>query len=235
MPRPAAREVEALLLRAAQSAFAPADHSARQSGIVRLEWSAERDTPNARPRLGFSTRARGPTVRHWRAGVATALHLGPGARGGAKAISIPEVEAARTEMRERGLDEMLLFDAEGRLVEGARSNLLWTDAEANVPSERGTAGTQTRGETPPPLPPLRTPLAELGAVSGLGLEVLCDARLPIRFGICTRQAIARAGELLAVNAVRGVVPITELDGQPIGTGAPGAWARKLAVWFGQAS
>ena len=36
---------------------------------------------------------------------------------------------------------------------------------------------------------------------------------------------------MAVNVVRGVVPITELDGKPICGGEPGVWGQRLQRFF----
>ena len=38
----------------------------------------------------------------------------------------------------------------------------------------------------------------------------------------------RVSELIAVNAVRGAKPITALDDNPVGNGAPGPWSERLA-------
>ena len=32
-----------------------------------------------------------------------------------------------------------------------------------------------------------------------------------------------------MNAVRGALPITRLEGRPVGDGKPGPWARRLAA------
>jgi branched-subunit amino acid aminotransferase/4-amino-4-deoxychorismate lyase len=42
-----------------------------------------------------------------------------------------------------------------------------------------------------------------------------------------RAALARAREIVALNAVRGAVPVVRLDGAPVGTGAPGPFAAQL--------
>ena len=45
----------------------------------------------------------------------------------------------------------------------------------------------------------------------------------------SRETLHAARELVAVNAVRGARPITELDGRPVGNGRPGPLARQLAL------
>jgi hypothetical protein len=39
---------------------------------------------------------------------------------------------------------------------------------------------------------------------------------------------ATAAEIIALNAVRGALPITRLEGRPVGGGKPGPWPRRLA-------
>jgi len=108
------------------------------------------------------------------------------------------------------VDEVLLFDAKGLLVEGSRSNLLWVTREGRLYG-----------------PPL-----SLGAVEGLGLQVLREAGHEIGEANAQHEDLLEAREILAVNAVRGVMPIVELDGRPVGHGRVGTTAHVLNSAFG---
>ncbi|MBK7951078.1 MAG: aminotransferase class IV [Deltaproteobacteria bacterium] len=176
----------------------------RGGGIVRIEWSG------AEPRLSASTRPLGAEPGTWRAITARALHPGPAARAGTKALDVPAWDAARAERSAAGVEESLLFDGAGRLVEGSRTNLV-------VVTEEGLCLTPARG---------------LGPVEGLGLELAREAVPAIveTLGI-DRRTLARARELVAVNAVRGAVAIVELDGSPVGDGRSGPLAQRLRVVF----
>lgn len=176
----------------------------RGDGIVRIEWSSVGN------RLSASTRSLGAEPETWRAITTRALHPGPAAHAGTKALDVPAWDAARAEWSAAGVDESLLFDGAGRLVEGSRTNLV-------VVTEEGFCLTPARG---------------LGPVEGLGLEVAREAVTAIveTLGI-DRRTLARARELVAVNAVRGAVAIVELDGQAIGDGRSGPLAQRLRALF----
>ena len=116
---------------------------------------------------------------------------------------------AGDEARERGVDEVLLVDAEGYLVEGSRSNVVVVDRDGS----------------------LATPDLARGGVEGVGLEVLRERMPEIRVRHLPASGLAAASELVAVNAIRGPRPIVELDGRPVGDGQPGPGAARLAAAF----
>jgi branched-subunit amino acid aminotransferase/4-amino-4-deoxychorismate lyase len=174
-----------------------------ESGIVRIE--AQRSAHGAGVSLLATTRPLGPESDSWSAITSPIGHHGPSVHSGAKLTQQKAYEEARAASRKSAVDEALLFDGSGHLVEGARSNLLIVDR----------AGT------------LATPDLALGAVAGIALEILsaCVAEL----GVATfdKSDVINARELIAVNAVRGAISITELDGRNIGGGASGPWAKRL--------
>lgn len=184
----------------------------RGDGLVRIEWSAAAAAARAGaatpivPRLTATTRPLGADPEVWRAITASAIHPGPGARAGTKALALPAWDAARAEREAAGVDEALLFDGAGRVVEGSRTNLVVVTAE-------GFRLTPARG---------------LGPVEGLGLEWVREAVGGIveSLGIDRRDLLG-AREVLAVNAVRGAVAIVELDGEAIADGRPGPLAKRL--------
>jgi D-alanine transaminase len=91
-------------------------------------------------------------------------------------------------------------------VEGARTNLVVVDREG----------------TP------RTPPLARGAVSGVGLELLRELAPTVIEADVSRADLESARELIAINSVRGAVPVVQLDGTPVGDGTPGAVAAHLA-------
>lgn len=181
----------------------------RNDGVLRIEWSREGD---ATARLAATTRTLGPDPTTWRASTARTVHPGPGSRDGAKAVDVLAYDAARAEVAESTVDEVLLFDPAGRLVEGSRSNLIVVTAAGLV----------------------RCPAKSLGGVEGLGLELarrlVPELREAMDIG-ATELVVAR--ELIATNAVRGAVAIVEFDGRPIGEGRPGPLAGRLESLFGR--
>jgi branched-subunit amino acid aminotransferase/4-amino-4-deoxychorismate lyase len=192
-----ARDVLARLVALGEAAFDDGE------GVVRLE---------ARPAgaLIGSTRPLGPEPETWRAIVARTIHPGPGAAPGAKRAEVAELAAARAEAQAAGADEALLFDAAGRLVEGARTNLALALADGSWV-----------------MPP-----AAAGAVRGVALEAALAGGVRLAERGVSRADCAAARELVATNAVRGARPVLALDGAGVGGGRPGPLAAALAAALG---
>lgn len=191
----AGERVHAALAELAGAVFGGAD------GIVRLQIS--RDASGLRL-LGVP-RPLGPDREHWRAAVVALPHLGHSTRSGLKVTNRLTLSASRLALPD-GVDEVVLVDERGQLVEGARSNLFCALSD-------GT---------------LATPPIGRGAVAGIARAV-CLERLPeIREREIPLDELRRSRELIATNAVRGARPITRLDGEAVGSGAPGAWSDRLS-------
>jgi branched-subunit amino acid aminotransferase/4-amino-4-deoxychorismate lyase len=187
----------------ARLAFGPGE------GIVRLQVGAHDD---GHPALVGTTRPLGDDRATWRATVAPFAHPGPARAPGAKLATRPVWRRARAWAADHETDETLLFDAEDRLVEGARSNLVVVDGQGG----------------------LLHPEPGLGAVAGLALAVVTEREPALRPARIGRARLADARELLALNAVRGVRPITSIDGCLVGEGRPGPVAARLAAVFAAA-
>lgn len=191
LPPPALADCQRALAEAA-AAFGAGD------GIVRLEWRGVRLVVRPRP-LGEDPGA-------WRAVLAGTVHPGRAASAGVKGTDWPHVARAREEARSAGVDDAILLDAEGRVVEGARSNLV-------IVLAGGAAVT----------PPLGR-----GAVAGIGRELALEAVPRIREADLGRDELLAAREVVATNAVRGARPVVEIDGRRLGDSRAGPLARSLA-------
>jgi branched-subunit amino acid aminotransferase/4-amino-4-deoxychorismate lyase len=167
-----------------------------RAGVLRVQ--ASRDGNRALHLLATARPFDEPRP-FWRAVSAPFPHPGPMPWGGAKVTGHLTFDLAREAARSAGVDDALLFDTGGRLVEGARTN-------AFVVLHDGTPAT----------PPLSR-----GAVAGIAREILRE-RVP---GLEERDLslgdLARARELVLANAVRGAVSIVSLDGHRMGSGMPG--------------
>ena len=108
-----------------------------------------------------------------------------------------------------GVYEPILLDAEGRLTEGASSNLfLVREGRVSTPSlEVGIL----RGIT-------RDAVLDLARAHGLGAE---EAPLPAPW-------LASADEAFLTSTLKGVLPIRRVDGWPVREGRPGPVTRRLA-------
>jgi len=199
-------EITQLLLETANRHFPPP-----ADGIVRIEWSAASD-PGA-PRLRASARALAPGPDRWRARRALTRHPGPEERRNTKQIGVAAYESARAEAAVADLEEVLLFDANDLVVEGSFTNLL-------LVTEEGALG---------------TPALSLGPVEGIGLAIVREHAPALREVQLTRDEMGALHELMAVNVVRGIASIVELDGRPVGDGQPGPWSRRLCPLFGESA
>jgi len=200
LPQPETKEIESLLVESARSAFGRGD------GVVRIEWSRSADSEL---QLRAMPRPLGPEPECWIAAVSGAVHPGPERRRNTKYVDVSAYDQAREEVRVSGLDEMLLYDSKGRLVEGSRSNFL-------VVTKSGR---------------LVTPDLALGGVEGLGLTIVLENRPEIAFAELTPADVAGARELISINIVRGVVPIVQMSDGPVADGKAGPWANRLRNLF----
>ena len=173
-------------------------------GIVRLQLS--RDARGTLHLVGVP-RGLGDEPATWRAIVAPIVHDGGLALPGGHKLSNRLAQSLAADMSDAaGAHESLLLDAEGRLVEGARSNVL-------VVTRDGT---------------LRTPPLVRGAVDGIGRQLALARVDGIQESDVRGAELHEALEIIAVNSVRGAVPIVSLDARPVGEGSPGPWAKQLA-------
>lgn len=123
-----------------------------------------------------------------------------------KSINLLPNIMLRQQAREAGAVEAILI-REGRITEGAASNVFVVQA--------GVAVT-------PPLGPALLP----GVTRGLVLELLTQYRLPHEVRVVDLDDLRTASEIWLTSSSKGVLPVTRLDGKPVGTGYPGSfWAR----------
>ena len=192
--------IEELFVRTAAERFPSGD------GIIRIEWS---HLPNAAPELLAIPREFNPLANEWRAAISTVVHPGREFRANTKYVDMTAYDRGREEISTAEFDEVLLFDADGTLVEGAHSNFLAVTANGQVV----------------------TPATDLGPVEGLGLTIVREGPDPIAEVRLNREEVLQCREFMSVNAVRGVVPILQIDGKPVGKGVAGEWATRLGSPF----
>ena len=75
---------------------------------------------------------------------------------------------------------------------------------------------------------LSTPPIASGAVAGIARAILIEQVAEIEERGISKAELLAAGEIIAVNAVRGARPITRLDGRTVGDGSLGGWSERLA-------
>lgn len=123
-----------------------------------------------------------------------------------KATALLANVLARQAAREAGAGEALLL-RDGLLTEASASSVLVVEG-----------GTVLR---PPPAPAILP-----GTTSDAVLAILAALGIPRRDEPVSEARLRAADEIWIAAATRGVVPVIELDGRPVGTGQPGpVWAR----------
>jgi branched-chain amino acid aminotransferase len=108
----------------------------------------------------------------------------------------------------RGGDDAIMCNAEGEIAEGATSNVFAVrDGE------------------------IVTPHLRAGLLPGITREVVCELAAgsgrPVRHVAVRANELRAADEVFLTSSVRGIMPVTRLDGQTIGTGEAGPITREL--------
>jgi len=131
-----------------------------------------------------------------------------------KSISLAGAVCARQISADVGGYETVMF-RDGILSEGAAANV-WVVRDGKV------------------LGSPRDNLVLEGIRYGL-IEMLCrDAGIPYELRRVTRQEVFAADELMLSSATKEVLPITRLDGEPVGNGKPGPIYEKLYAGYQRA-
>lgn len=129
-----------------------------------------------------------------------------------KSISFLNNVMAKSEAKKAGADEGLFLNWEGCLCEGTTSNLFWV----------------RRGR-------LETPSPAVGLLEGITREVTIDLarkkRISIEEGCYRPDALFEAEEAFLTNSGFELMPVTRINGNPIGSGKPGPITRRLHQAF----
>ena len=133
-----------------------------------------------------------------------------GAKSGNYLVNIMALRAARR----RGAHEAVMVDASGCLTEGTSSNVF--------------AVREGRLSTPP---------LSAGILSGITrgkvMELARDEELTVEERDLRPGDLTLADEVFLTSTLREVLPVTEIDGQPVQGGAPGPVTRRLAELYRQ--
>ena len=119
---------------------------------------------------------------------------------------------AMQEALRRGADEALMRNHRGEFSECSQSNFFVVRA--------GEALT----------PPLEAGLLE-GVTRNFLFEVAQSIGVPARYAVLKDADLAAADEMFITSTTREVLPVTTIDGRPVGSGAPGPLTRALAAGF----
>jgi branched-chain amino acid aminotransferase len=128
---------------------------------------------------------------------------------GAKTGNYLNNALALIEARRAGAEDAILLNPEGRLAEATTSNVFLVRG--------GKVATPTLGS---------------GILAGITRQLLMGemgrAGLEVREGELPAAALREAEEVFLTSTVRGVAPVTSIDGKPVGDGKPGPVTRRVA-------
>ncbi len=186
--------------------------------VLRLYWTAGREGTNAPSGLALvSTVPPELEERRFRGLRVVALPLGfeadlravaPWMLGGVKSTSYAVNMAAEAEARRRGADDAVFLARDDVVLEGPVTNIWWRLERV-----------------------LYTPALELGILAGVTRATVVEEAgalgYEVREGVFPLAHLAGAEEAFTSSSVREVMPVVELDGHPVGDGAPGPAAREL--------
>ena len=151
------------------------------------------------------TRERGATAVSLLGVRASAPWLLPGVKSTSYAVNM----AADAEARRRGVDEALFVDGDGIVLEGTVTNVWWRV-----------------GST------LYTPGLDLGILAGVTraalIQLAPECGYQVEEGAYPLKELLGAEEAFTSSSVREVMPLVEVDGQPLGRG-PAADALQAAL------
>lgn len=128
-----------------------------------------------------------------------------------KSISLLPNVLLRQSAIEQGFAEAILV-RDGMVTEGAASNVF-----AIIDGTVYTA---------PPGPYLLT-----GITRDLVVELLSQGHIPFKHQSFSRDQLLAAEEVWVTSSTKEVVPVTSLDGQPVGTGKPGAVWKQVSELY----
>jgi branched-chain amino acid aminotransferase len=136
--------------------------------------------------------------------------LDPAVKSGNYLNSVLALAEAR---RRSGAHEAILCTADGHVAEGSTSNVFAVSA----------------GQ-------LRTPALSVGILDGVTrakvLELAAGAGVsPVEVTDMSPDQLRAADEVFITSSARGVLPVTRIDGRPVGDGAPGPVTRRLLALY----
>jgi len=131
-----------------------------------------------------------------------------------KSLNFLENMLARQEARTAGVDEALCLNEKGMLAEASTSNVF-------------LVGDGT----------LKTPSVANGILAGVTREAVLETagklQIPVSKDDITLDELIQADEAFLTNSVIEVMPLIEVGGKPIATGAPGQVTRKLMAAYNE--
>lgn len=135
------------------------------------------------------------------------------ARCNIKTVMLLPATLAKRQAKENGAQDAWFVDAKGFITEGASTNAWIVNADGKL---------QTRSLSPALLP---------GVTRRTLIDVAAELNLKTEERAFTVAEALKASEAFSTSASATVMPVIQIDGQPIGQGTPGPIAQKLRASF----
>lgn len=156
-----------------------------------------------------------PSMADYERGISACLVHADASQAGKAGLKtgnyLPNIMALRRAIARRGQDA-ILCNAEGKVTEGATSNIFLVD----------------EGQ-------LITPGLAVGLLPGITRSMVISlARqldLPLKIQEVEPEQLRRAREIFLTSSVRGLMPVTQLDEAPVGSGRPGELCLRLSAAY----
>lgn len=195
--------------------------SGHRDAMVRLTVSRGPDGEDgleatSHPTVVVSAKAYAPDPRWYEDGIRAAVVSARvnefAATAGLKQIGYLEPLRAQAEAKAAGADEAIRLDTQGHVAEGGMSNVFLVVEGV-----------------------LRTAPASCGILPGITraavLELAGDQGLEVFTAPIPPSALERASEIFITSSLRELVPVTRLNGRPVGDGRPGPITLRLLAAY----
>jgi len=131
---------------------------------------------------------------------------------GLKSANYLESMLAKQEARTAGVDEVLCLNEKGLLAEASMSNIFLVNDGV-----------------------LQTPRVENGILPGITREVVLEMASQLGITISEQDIVpdelSLSQEAFLTNSLIEIMPLTEVDGEPVGSGRPGLVTQRLMVAY----
>ncbi len=166
--------------------------------------------PHAVTTLLMTASALPPPPQSLRAIISSCIRSENSISSQIKSLNYLDNIMARYESSQRGVDEAVMRNSKGNIASASSANIFVVADGA-----------------------LCTPAIGDGALPGIMRSIVLDAaaglKIPAHEGPVGPGALTSASEIFLTNALIGVCPLIELDGNPVGTGAMGPVTEKLRL------
>ncbi len=124
---------------------------------------------------------------------------------GAKTISYITAVSLQATKKDAGASE-IVYNRDGKILEGATSNVFLWDGKTLVTPDRGTT---------------------LRGITQETVLQLVDGLLPVQERVVSVKELQQAQEIFLTSSIKGIVPVVRVDDQKISGGVVGAQTKKV--------